>query len=37
MNGDVDYIGYKDGAIRFISILENVLDEITDSARRYGA
>lgn len=37
MNGDVDYIGYKDGAIRFISVLENVLDEITDSARRYGA
>lgn len=29
MNGDVDYIGYKDGAIRFIAILENVLDVVS--------
>ncbi|MGL6197500.1 MAG: hypothetical protein ACRC3H_01070 [Lachnospiraceae bacterium] len=33
MNGDVDYIGYKDGAIRFISILESFLDGIIDFAK----
>lgn len=32
MNGDVDYTGYKDGAIRFAGILECVLDEITEYA-----
>lgn len=34
MNGDVDYIGYKDGAIRFIPILEEVLDIIQSAADR---
>ena len=34
MNGDVDYIGFKNGAVRFAGILENVLDEITDAAGR---
>ncbi len=37
MNGDVDYIGYKDGAIRFIAILENALDGITGIAKEKGA
>lgn len=33
MNGDVDYTGYKDGAIRFIGILESVLDDAGALAR----
>lgn len=33
MNGDVDYTGYKDGAIRFIGILENVLDDAAALAK----
>ena len=37
MNGDVDYIGYKDGAIRFIAILENALDGIAGMAKEKGA
>lgn len=37
MNGDVDYIGYKDGAIRFISILESALDGIVSAAKEKGA
>lgn len=34
MNGDVDYTGYKDGAIRFIGILESVLDIIHQAEER---
>ena len=34
MNGDVDYTGYKDGAIRFIGILESVLDGAAAAARK---
>lgn len=37
MNGDVDYIGYKDGAIRFIAILESALDGIAGMAKERGA
>lgn len=37
MNGDVDYIGYKDSAIRFIAILENALDGIAGMAKEKGA
>lgn len=32
MNGDVDYTGYKDDAVRFQSILEQVLDVIVKQA-----
>lgn len=32
MNGDVDYTGYKDDAVRFQSILEQVLDQIVKQA-----
>lgn len=32
MNGDVDYTGYKDDAVKFQSILEQVLDEIVKQA-----
>lgn len=32
MNGDVDYTGYKDDAVRFQSILERVLDGIVKQA-----
>lgn len=31
MAGDIDYTGFKSGAIRFIGILETVLDEITNN------
>ena len=34
MNGAVDYTGYKDGAIRFIGILESVLDGAAAAARK---
>ncbi len=37
MNGDVDYTGYKDGAIRFIPILESALDGIVNVAKEKGA
>ena len=37
MNGDVDYTGYKDGAIRFIPILESALDGIANIAKEKGA
>ena len=33
MNGDVDYTGYKDDAVRFQSILEEVLDGIMKQAQ----
>lgn len=32
MAGDVDYTGFKDGAVRFMGILETVLDEISNYA-----
>lgn len=32
MNGDVDYTGFKDNAVRFQSILEQVLDGIVKQA-----
>ncbi len=36
MNGDIDYTGYKDGAIRFIAILESVLDGAASAADAAG-
>ena len=37
MNGDVDYTGYKDGAIRFIPVLESGLDGLANFAKERGA